>query len=105
MAWFVRHHAYLMEELDFAGEDLLRNDFKVTSRLFQGYCKEKRPLLESLVSYGAPVRIRTPDLLIRSQPLYPTELQVHVSLAYHTYAQYARMRSVMWRRGRDSNPR
>src|SRR5271165_2205869 len=27
---------------------------------------------------GAPGGIRTPGLLIRSQPLYPTELQAHV---------------------------
>src|ERR1035441_9509152 len=29
--------------------------------------------------YGAPGEIRTPDLLIRSQPLYPTELRAHAS--------------------------
>jgi hypothetical protein len=28
--------------------------------------------------YGAPGGIRTPGLLIRSQPLYPTELQAHL---------------------------
>jgi hypothetical protein len=26
---------------------------------------------------GAPGEIRTPDLLVRSQPLYPTELRAH----------------------------
>ena len=30
----------------------------------------------SLVIYGAPGRIRTPDPLIRSQVLYPAELPV-----------------------------
>ena len=29
-------------------------------------------------SYGAPGGIRTPDLLVRSQTLYPTELRAHV---------------------------
>lgn len=28
--------------------------------------------------HGAPREIRTPDLLIRSQPLYPTELGAHM---------------------------
>ena len=28
--------------------------------------------------YGAPGEIRTPDPLVRSQVLYPTELRVHV---------------------------
>ena len=27
--------------------------------------------------YGAPEGIRTPDLLVRSQTLYPTELRAH----------------------------
>jgi len=29
------------------------------------------------VFFGAPGAIRTPDLLVRSQTLYPTELRVH----------------------------
>ena len=28
--------------------------------------------------YGAPEGIRTPDLLVRSQTLYPAELQAHL---------------------------
>ena len=32
--------------------------------------------------YGAPGEIRTPDLLIRSQPLYPTELRAHTTLDF-----------------------
>jgi hypothetical protein len=35
------------------------------------------PTTYSVLSYGAPVRIRTSDLLIRSQLLYPAELQAH----------------------------
>ena len=36
--------------------------------------------------YGAPEGIRTPDLLVRSQTLYPTELPAHsnFSLPYYT---------------------
>ena len=37
---------------------------------------------------GAPGEIRTPDLLVRSQTLYPTELRAHYSFSN-------------WRRGRD----
>ena|GEM_PF-6742480 len=33
--------------------------------------------LNKIEDYGAPGAIRTPDLLIRSQMLYPTELRVH----------------------------
>ena len=39
--------------------------------------------------FGAPGEIRTPDLLVRSQTLYPTELRAH-----HFF-----------RRERDLNPR
>lgn len=31
-----------------------------------------------ILQYGAPGEIRTPDPLVRSQVLYPTELRVHV---------------------------
>ena len=35
--------------------------------------------LESIFEFsGAPVRIRTPDLLIRSQTLYPAELRARI---------------------------
>src|SRR5580692_10288003 len=30
--------------------------------------------------YGAPGEIRTPDLLLRRQPLYPAELRAHTSI-------------------------
>ena len=32
------------------------------------------------LSFGAPEETRTPDLLIRSQTLYPAELPAHVRL-------------------------
>ena len=32
-----------------------------------------------LIFFGAPGEIRTPDSLVRSQVLYPTELRAHVS--------------------------
>ncbi|MDQ5920175.1 MAG: hypothetical protein QG673_231, partial [Pseudomonadota bacterium] len=41
----------------------------------------------TLAANGAPEETRTPDPLVRSQILYPTELRV------------------LWRRKRDSNPR
>ena len=34
-----------------------------------------------LSSYGAPEGIRTPDLLIRSQTLYPAELLAHITFS------------------------
>ena len=33
--------------------------------------------------YGAPGEIRTPDLLVRSQLLYPAELRARVPSSYH----------------------
>ena len=46
--------------------------------------KEKGPAsLQALDLYGAPGRIRTSDLLVRSQTLYPTELRVHNLSHYH----------------------
>ena len=42
------------------------------------------------VKYGVPGGIRTPDILLRRQTLYPAELQA---------------RDKLWRRGWDSNPR
>ena len=33
-----------------------------------------------MVECGVPGGIRTPDLLLRRQLLYPTELQVHISV-------------------------
>ena len=39
--------------------------------------KQKGPRKEGLLVFGAPGEIRTPDLLVRSQTLYPTELRAH----------------------------
>jgi hypothetical protein len=41
--------------------------------------------LSSILSalYGAPGGIRTPDLLVRSQSLYPTELLAHFIKLYY----------------------
>ena len=38
------------------------------------YVKEKPPLPGALISIGAAYRIRTYDVLIRSQTLYPAEV-------------------------------
>ena len=47
---------------------------------FAGTKKDQRPkLLILLVLCGAPGRIRTSDTLIRSQVLYPAELQALIS--------------------------
>ena len=39
--------------------------------------KQKSTLLGASL-FGAPEGIRTPDLLVRSQTLYPAELQAHI---------------------------
>src|SRR5699024_8418872 len=40
----------------------------------------------SPLEYGTPGRIRTSDLLVRSQTLYPTELRVHYLHRLRCYA-------------------
>ncbi len=45
---------------------------------------------------GAPGEIRTPDLLVRSQALYPTELRARIKQTSPP---------ALWRRGRDYRPR
>jgi hypothetical protein len=60
------------------------------------------------VLYGAPGEIRTPDLLVRSQALYPTELRAQKNFSIHRTAvaiQAASAQRKLWRRERDSNPR
>ena len=42
--------------------------------------------IEPLPDYGALEGIRTHDLLVRSQTLYPTELRAHVT--YQIYIKY-----------------
>jgi hypothetical protein len=50
-----------------------------TVRIFQTRKTKKAPARGAfLVLYGAPGEIRTPDHLVRSQVLYPTELQALV---------------------------
>ncbi len=44
-------------------------------------CKVLKTALSShfsAIKFGAPEGIRTPDLLVRSQSLYPTELQAQI---------------------------
>ena len=56
--------------------------------------------------YGAPGEIRTPDLMVRSHALYPTELRARTSGKARDSTTRVFI-SIMskWRRGRDSNPR
>ena len=42
--------------------------------------------VEPLLENGALEGIRTPDLLVRSQTLYPTELRAHVT--YQIYINF-----------------
>ena len=42
----------------------------------------KNGSLNAPVSFGVPGGIRTPDLLVRSQSLYPAELQAHPPTKY-----------------------
>ncbi len=44
----------------------------------QGNKKEEQPRKRDSSSFGAPEGTRTPDLLVRSQTLYPTELPAHM---------------------------
>ena len=41
------------------------------------------------IIYGAPEGIRTPDLLVRSQTLYPAELRAHSSALFNIYQMVA----------------
>ncbi len=44
----------------------------------------KYKALESTDNYGAPGEIRTPDLVVRSHALYPTELRARIDTAGKT---------------------
>ena len=59
--------------------------------------KTAPPAGGAVITDGTPRRIRTPNLLVRSQTLYPVELWAHL------YSQC--FLNNKWRRGRDSNPR
>ena len=48
----------------------------------QANITEKRTCVNKCVFLGAPEETRTPDLLIRSQTLYPAELPAHILLAF-----------------------
>src|SRR3989344_9029346 len=45
---------------------------------------------EKLIDFGAPGRIRTHDLLVRSQALYPAELRGHSNIIHCSYENYLR---------------
>jgi hypothetical protein len=62
--------------------------------------KGKNPVFDGVL-LGVPEGIRTPGLLIRSQTLYPAELQVHLGAA----VQLNLAVRYIWRRGRDLNSR
>ena len=40
------------------------------------------------ISIGGPGGIRTPDLLVRSQTLYPAELRSHISAVFQQQSYY-----------------
>ena len=44
--------------------------------------------------YGAPVGIRTPNLLIRSQVLYPVELRAHNASLQRIFRFYRNLRMI-----------
>ena len=62
---------------------------KCASKMARQFCyfctiqQRKKPMTSFLSwAYGAPEGTRTPDLLIRSQTLYPAELPAHILLAF-----------------------
>src|SRR5690554_8154279 len=62
--------------------------------------------LKLICEIGAAGRIRTSDRLVRSQVLYPAELQPHnLSQWLNATSTGSRLSAGKWRRGRDSNPR
>ena len=69
------------------------------SLVFKATKKEEQPRKRDSSSFGAPEGTRTPDLLVRSQTLYPTELPAHMErmtrleLATSTLARW---RSTRW---------
>ncbi len=78
---------------------------------YSGVCRVLRVYDETELISGAAGRIRTSDRLVRSQVLYPAELQPRIKLhlpsgATLTCCQYLFfLYRRKWRRGRDSNPR
>ena len=60
--------------LEILHESIRNGPFDEGSNPCGVYVKEKPPLPEALISNGAAYRIRTYDVLIRSQTLYPAEV-------------------------------
>ena len=48
-------------------------------KLIAGQKAKNKRDTQKRVSFGTAEGIRTPDLLVRSQTLYPTELQPHIN--------------------------
>ncbi len=48
------------------------------------FSKSKTPVIALLQGFGVPGGIRTPGLLIRSQTLYPAELQALTTFLFYT---------------------
>ena len=65
---------------------------------------EKSPFAGAQVSNGAAYRIRTYDVLIRSQTLYPAEVMPQRNRIYYTCCpeRQGDSRKRLWRRGRTS---
>ena len=57
----------------------------LTPRGFSFAVCKKRYMLSHISLFGTPEGIRTPDLLVRSQTLYPTELPAHNFYHEHYY--------------------
>ncbi len=47
------------------------------------------------VSYGAPGEIRTPDLMVRSHALYPTELRARIELTVDRWRPERKSRAIL----------
>ena len=57
----------------------MNNDFLPSNKV----CSEKRKSVHlKMNAFGVPEGIRTPDLLVRSQTLYPAELQAQTYLLH-----------------------
>ena len=70
-----------------------------------GFCPTKKALAFARAK-AAPQGIRTPDLLVRSQTLYPAELAAHILFSRDSAPiRRFRMGLTSLRRERDSNPR
>ena len=57
----------------------------------ESYKTKIRSLTRTDFRFGVPEGIRTPDLLVRSQTLYPTELRAHHLLKRMHYTAFLRI--------------